>query len=74
MEYVATDEARQKIPWVRMTDAQGEVTVFKTHGFTNDVSKMEIRTMDCMDCHNRPSHRYLSPDKAVNQAMALEQD
>jgi hypothetical protein len=27
--------------------------------------------MDCMDCHNRPSHRYLSPEKAVNQAMAL---
>jgi hypothetical protein len=32
---------------------------------------MEIRTMDCMDCHNRPSHRYLSPEKAVNQQMAL---
>jgi hypothetical protein len=24
-----------------------------------------------MDCHNRPSHRYISPEKAVNQAMAL---
>jgi nitrate/TMAO reductase-like tetraheme cytochrome c subunit len=72
VEYVATDEARQKIPWVRMTDAQGVVTVFKTKNFTNDVSKMDIRTMDCMDCHNRPSHRYLSPEKAVNQAMALK--
>jgi nitrate/TMAO reductase-like tetraheme cytochrome c subunit len=71
VEYVATDEARQVIPWVRVTDASGHVTVFKTARFTNDVSKMDLRTMDCMDCHNRPSHRYLSPEKAVNQAMAL---
>ncbi len=72
VEYIATDAARQKIPWVRVTDADGKVTVFKTKNFTNDVSKMEIRTMDCMDCHNRPSHRYLSPERAVNQAMALK--
>ena len=72
VEYIATDAARQKIPWVRVTDAQGKVTVFKTKNFTNDVARMERRTMDCMDCHNRPSHRYLSPEKAVNQAMALK--
>jgi nitrate/TMAO reductase-like tetraheme cytochrome c subunit len=72
VEYVATDNERQKIPWVRVTDAQGKVTVFKTKNFTNDVAKMELRTMDCMDCHNRPSHRYLSPERAVNQAMALK--
>ena len=71
VEYIATDKARQKIPWVRVTDAKGKVTVFKTKNFTNDISKMELRTMDCMDCHNRPSHRYLSPEKAVNQQMAL---
>jgi nitrate/TMAO reductase-like tetraheme cytochrome c subunit len=71
VEYVATDEARQVIPWVRVTDASGKVTVFKTARFTNDVSKMELRTMDCMDCHNRPAHNYLSPEQAVNQAMAL---
>lgn len=73
VEYVATDEARQKIPWVRVTDAEGKVTVFKTKNFTNDVAKLDVRTMDCMDCHNRPSHRYLSPEKAVNQALALKQ-
>jgi len=73
VEYVATDNARQKIPWVRVTDAQGHVTIFKTKNFTNDISKMEIRTMDCMDCHNRPSHRYLSPEKAVNRRMSCYQ-
>jgi nitrate/TMAO reductase-like tetraheme cytochrome c subunit len=71
VEYIATDAARQKIPWVRVTDASGNVTVFKTKNFTNDIATMEVRTMDCMDCHNRPSHRYLSPEKAINQQMAL---
>ena len=74
VEYVATDDARQKIPWVRVTDAQGNVTVFKTARFTNDVSKMELRTMDCMDCHNRPSHRYLSPETRGEPGDGAEQN
>jgi len=73
VEYIATDAARQKIPWARITDSQGAVTVYRTPKFTNDISKMEIRKMDCMDCHNRPSHRYVSPDKAINLAMELDQ-
>jgi nitrate/TMAO reductase-like tetraheme cytochrome c subunit/uncharacterized membrane protein len=71
VEYLATDNARQKIPWVRVTDASGKVTVFKTKNFTNPIVQAELRTMDCMDCHTRPAHRYLSPEKAINQAMAL---
>lgn len=71
IEYVASDEARQKIPWVRMTDAQGVVTEFRSPKFTNRVDEASVRRMDCMDCHNRPAHRYESPDDAVNLAMAL---
>src|ERR1017187_1157852 len=73
VEYIATDAARQKIPWVRITDPQGVVTVFREPKFTNDISQFEIRKMDCMDCHNRPSHRYVAPDRAVNLAMELGQ-
>ena len=73
VEYIATDAARQKIPWVRITDSQGVVTVYRTSKFTNDISQLEIRKMDCMDCHNRPSHRFVPPDRAVNLAMELGQ-
>jgi len=65
------DEARQTIPWVRATDRQGIVTEYREKGFTNDISKYSIRTMDCIDCHNRPAHRYRSPEDAVNTAMSL---
>jgi hypothetical protein len=73
VEYAATDPTRQNIPWVRMTDPQGVVTVYRAPRFTNDVSQNQIRTMDCMDCHNRPSHRFMSPDGAANLALALGQ-
>lgn len=71
IEYYASDEARQKIPWVRVTDPQGVVTVYKTRTFTNDVNPKLIRRMDCIDCHNRPAHRYKTPNAAVNLAMTL---
>src|SRR5262245_38646672 len=71
IEYIATDEARQKIPYVRMTDGQGVVTEFRSPRFTNVVNEADVRLMDCMDCHNRPAHRYQTPNSAVNLAMAL---
>jgi nitrate/TMAO reductase-like tetraheme cytochrome c subunit len=71
IEYLATDEARQKIPWVRMTDQQGVVTEFRMPRFTNRVDEANVRRMDCMDCHNRPAHRYQSPNSAVNLSMEL---
>ena len=73
IEYIATDAARQKIPWVRMTDSQGVVTEYRSPNFTNDISGYTIRRMDCIDCHNRPAHRYRSPEDAVNMAMGLGQ-
>lgn len=72
VEYVAIDEKRQVIPWVRMTDAEGKVTVWKTSDFKDgDETKFQIRQMDCMDCHNRPSHMFKNPNEAVDASMAL---
>jgi len=71
VSYLASDESRQTIPWVRIINEQGVVTEFRVPGFTNQVKESQVRTMDCMDCHNRPAHRYMSPNKAVNLAMSL---
>lgn len=72
IEYLAVDEARQEIPWVRLTDANGQQTVWHTPEFTNDIAGYTLRTMDCMDCHNRPAHRFRSPNEAVNLALELD--
>ncbi len=71
VQYIATDPGRQKIPWVRLIDQNQTVTEYRVPEFTNSISGYEIRTMDCIDCHNRPSHRYLPPDDAVCLALQL---
>jgi hypothetical protein len=59
IEYIAADSARQDIPWV---SANG--VVFKTR----DVNG-ERRKMDCIDCHNRPTHAFDMPAPAVDAAL-----
>ncbi|MCE0497290.1 MAG: NapC/NirT family cytochrome c [Methylacidiphilales bacterium] len=74
VEYIATDDQRQVIPWVRVTNvATGETTVYRDQNFHDDPAKYTIRTMDCMDCHTRPSHRFLSPNEAVDDAITAGQ-
>lgn len=72
VEYYATDDKRQDIPWMRVTDAKdGTTRVFRTDKFTGEPPADKIRTMDCMDCHNRPAHVFPTANDAVENAMAL---
>jgi hypothetical protein len=67
IEYAPTDASRQEIAWVRYTDLDtGEEKIYREAGLTG----IEERVMDCIDCHNRPSHQYLSPKEFVSLAMA----
>ena len=70
--YIATDEQRQVIPWVRIEDKNGRVAeyVAKDASLTQaQIDKADKRRMDCIDCHNRPSHIYVPPDLSVDQAI-----
>jgi hypothetical protein len=71
IEYIALDEKRQNIPWVKLTDASGRETVFQAEGITQaQLDKGEHRTLDCIDCHNRPSHTFaFSAERAVDDAI-----
>jgi len=70
--YVSSDEQRQVIPWVRSKSKDGSVTEYRLEGapFTPEqVAEMPQRRMDCVDCHNRPSHVYVPPDRAVDNSL-----
>jgi len=70
VEYIATDAQRQVIPWVRVTDiASGKTRVYQDKSFHDDPAKYTIRTMDCIDCHSQPSHRFIAPNEAVDEAI-----
>jgi hypothetical protein len=72
VEYIATDDKRQVIPWVRIKDRNGHVAEFVADGAKpEELAKGERRRMDCMDCHNRPSHPMAAtPERAINELMA----
>ncbi len=70
--YVAADEKRQVIPYVRMKNLQGRVTEYFAKDST--LSKEQIAAagkhrMDCVDCHNRPTHIYVPPDVSVDSSL-----
>lgn len=74
IEYVAVDKKRQTIPWVKQIGMDGTVRIYKsTEQDTSDstLAKGEYRRMDCIDCHNRPSHIYYPPFRTINDAMNL---
>jgi NapC/NirT cytochrome c family protein len=72
IEYIATDEKRQVIPWVRLRDRYGNVREYQVDGVTpEELTKGDRRRMDCVDCHNRPSHPFdATPAKGVDRAMS----
>ena len=70
--YVAADEKRQVIPWVKTVGPNGEVVEYVSTEnplSPEQLKKAEVRQMDCMDCHNRPSHRYLPPGRALDPSF-----
>lgn len=71
--FISTDEQRQVIPWIRVKDHQGNVTEYYDRNrplSPDQIASASKRRMDCVDCHNRPAHRYLPPDLAVDQSFA----
>jgi len=73
ISYVAADEKRQDIPWVRMKDANGNVTEYFAKNSSlspQQIQDGERRIMNCIDCHNRPAHIFLSPNDSVDQSLS----
>jgi len=73
IDYVAADEKRQTIPYIHVEDLQGRVTEYYAKDSTlsrDQIAKASRHRMDCVDCHNRPTHIYVPPDQAVDQSLA----
>lgn len=73
IEYASRTPQRDDIVWVRYSNAKtNETTVFLDENNPIDeaeLATLEIRTMDCLDCHNRPSHDYKTPTMFFDAAM-----
>ncbi len=72
--YIPLDAQRQVIPWVRSKRPDGSVSIYRSTEMTvsdDSLAKAPHRRMDCIDCHNRPTHIYNPPARSVDHVMAL---
>ena len=73
IEYVSKRDQRKVIPWVKYTNrVTGEVTLYEEEDTKLKEEKMavaEVRTMECIDCHNRPSHNYYTPQEFIDHSL-----
>jgi hypothetical protein len=70
--YLPVAEDRQEIGLVRVI-SNGEVTNYAPEGMERkpeDIADSEMRVMDCIDCHNRPTHIYEVPGPAMDAALS----
>lgn len=71
VSYISIDDKRTKIPWIKLEAEDGTTRVFTTDGTDPEHPPAgTLRTMDCVDCHNQPSHEFEDPGKALDRALA----
>ena len=73
--YIASDNQHQVIPWVQVKDQSGRVTVYQSKDSPlkpEQIASLPKRRMDCVDCHNRPTHIYAPPDRSVDEALVAK--
>ncbi len=74
IEYKTSTDNRQVIPWVKYTNLQtGETQIYTdSENLLSEaqLDSLETRVMDCLDCHNRPSHDYNAPQNFIDELMA----
>jgi len=66
IRYAPSDESRQTIPWVEYDGPSVKRTYVTKDAKTDG---LPIREMDCVDCHNRPTHTYELPERGIDRVM-----
>jgi hypothetical protein len=72
ISYVSTDGRREVIPKVTWRDDKGKTVEFvssESKATPAELARAGVRKMDCVDCHNRPSHAFELPERAVDRAI-----
>jgi hypothetical protein len=75
VEFVTRDDKREQISYVKVSTPDGRVREYFGDGVTAaDIEGKPRRTMDCLDCHNRPAHTFAaSAEREVDAALGAGQ-
>ena len=74
VKFRSLDKRRHKIGWVQVTKKDGSIVEYATeeYGAYEKKTELEEREMDCLDCHNRPTHEFYSVEKALSMALSYK--
>jgi nitrate/TMAO reductase-like tetraheme cytochrome c subunit len=73
VQFLSTDSLDQNIPYIRVTNDDGSTDEYVDveSGFNPaSVNEEDLKTMDCITCHNRISHTIPYPGQSVDNALA----
>ncbi|MCP4547717.1 MAG: cytochrome C [bacterium] len=71
VRYASEGNAREKMLWVEWRQPDGSFKRFnRMTPPIGELEHTEIRTMDCVDCHNRATHIYQEPEQVVDRLLA----
>jgi len=71
IEYITTDPTRTAIPWVQRQNPDGSASTYIASALNGAQPQGERRVMDCIDCHNRAAHTFVTAEEAINSAMSV---
>ncbi len=70
--FAVADGKHQVIPWMEARSRDGRVVEYRdrTSLLTEEeIAHLPRRVLDCMDCHNRPTHIYQAPENGVDRIL-----
>ncbi len=72
IRYVSKNDKREDMIWVELTTPDGEERVYTRDGDElppPDEIQRRARVMDCIDCHDRPTHLFKEPSQALDEEL-----
>jgi hypothetical protein len=71
LHYTAVDRGLQQVAQIRVERQDGTREIYSSRDLqVPPGGGQPERLMDCMDCHNRPTHIYLPPEIALDRELA----
>ncbi|MCB0287811.1 MAG: NapC/NirT family cytochrome c [Calditrichia bacterium] len=70
VRYASVNDEREEMIWVEVRQPDGSFKRYENRRLSSASAAAEaVRTMDCVDCHNRATHVYEDPSDAVDNRI-----
>jgi hypothetical protein len=73
VQFKSPDVQNRVIPWVQVTKRDGTRVTYvdaESKVPADEMAKLEVRTMECFNCHNAVGHPFPNPADRVDEAIA----